>query len=170
MRKPLTVLGLTVILLAWAGIAEVLADYEYDNVLGSYWSLADKASSLDIKADYLNKFVQAIYAQKLAGYNAIWLKTPDNSLEQNIYALQSLQTRMNEIRGMDVQSFAYQQAIQQITAQEQGEASRLIHVIHGRWYLDHHPLLWDWINGVKWAVLVLTAIGSGIWLLVEFSW
>jgi hypothetical protein len=124
-------LAICLVLTLWGIAAEVFADFEYENSIGSYWSLSEKASSLDAKADYLNKFVAAVEAAHLEGNNAIFLRTPDNSIEQNMVALHSLQKRMNEIKGMDVTSFAYQQAIQQITAQEQGEASKLLGVIEG---------------------------------------
>ena len=58
---------------------------------------------------------------------------------------------------MDVTSFAYQQAISQITAQEQDEAHNMLNVIQGRWFLSHHPLFWDWIN-----VVIYLLLGMGI--------
>lgn len=160
---------ITFVLIAWSITAEVLADYDYENTIGSYWSLADKASSLNAKADYLNQFVAAVEAAHLDGNDALFLKTPDNSIEQNMLALHSLQSRMNEIRGMDVTSFAYQQAIQQITAQEQGEAKALLGVIEGKWYLDHHILLWDWIDVLKWLGLVFIALVSGAFLMAAYD-
>jgi hypothetical protein len=156
----LITLAVCTFLTVWGIAAEVFADFEYENSIGSYWSLSEKASALDVKADYLNKFVAAVEAAHLEGNNAIFLRTPDNSIEQNMVALHSLQKRMNEIKGMDVTSFAYQQAIQQITAQEQGEASNLLGVIEGKWYLDHHFLLWDWIDVVKWIFIAAGLIGG----------
>jgi hypothetical protein len=161
--------GLTSALLVWGITAEVLADYEYSNSIESYWKLSEKASSLEVKTDYLNKFVAAVESQHLSGNDALFLRTPDNSVEQNMIALHSLQSRMNEIRGMDVQSFAYQQAIQQITAQEQGEAEHLLGVIEGRWYLEHHILLWDWIDAVKIVLLLLVGAFSVILLMVAYD-
>jgi len=139
-----------IVLMVWAAVAEVFAEYDYENHIGSYWSLSDKASSLDQKADYLDKFVAAIENSRLADHDAVFFKTPDNSVEQNMIALKSLQKRMHEIKGMDVQSFQYQQAISQITAQEQGEAGHLLSVFKGAWYLENHPLLWDWYDVLKW--------------------
>lgn len=138
--------------LVWGISAEIVADYEYENTIGSYWNLSEKASSLELKSDYLDKFVVAVENAQLSGNDALWLKTPDNSVELNIIALHSLQSRMHEIKGMDVKSLAYQQAISQITAQEQGEATKMLDVIAGKWYLDKHILLWGWIDIVKWIV------------------
>jgi hypothetical protein len=161
--------SLSVVLIVSAIIAEVLADYEYENKIGSYWSLADKASTLQAKSEYLDKFSAAIEAEHLSGYNAIFLKTPDNSVEQNLAVLHTLQNRMKEIKGMDVTSFAYQQAIQQITAQEQGEAGKLLDVIEGSWYLQNHVFLWDWIDGIKWGVLILALAGSIVLLVAGWD-
>lgn len=154
---------LAVVLLVWGIAAEVLADYEYDNQIGSFWSLSEKASTLDQKSAYLDQFVSAIENARLTGNNAIFLKTPDNSIEQNMVALHSLQSRMHEIKTMDVQSFQYQQAISQITAQEQGEAAHLLDVIEGVWYLNHHIFLWSWVDFIKWiALLLLGTVGAVI--------
>lgn len=142
------------VLLIWSIAADVLADYELDKSIGSYWELSVKASTLDAKAQYLDQFVKAVDDAHLSGNNALFLKTPDNSFEQNVAVLKTLQNRMNEIKGMDVTSFAYQQAIQQITAQEQGEATKLLGVIAGVWYLQHHPLLWEWINLIKYLIVI----------------
>lgn len=149
--------------------AEVLADFEYDAAIGSYWSLSEKASSLDVKADYLDKFVSAVDAAHLTGHNAIFLKTPDNSVEQNLVALHSLQTRMHEIRKMDPTSFPYQQAITQITAQEQGEAGKMLDAFYGIWYLQNHFLLWGWIDFIAWTVMAMAVIISGIWLCIDWN-
>jgi hypothetical protein len=161
--------AVSVLLIVWAIAAEVLADYEYTNNIGSYWSLADKASTLQAKSEYLDKFAAAIDAEHLSGNNAIFLKTPDNSVEQNLAVLHTLQSRMKEIKGMDVTSFAYQQAIQQITAQEQGEADKLLEVIEGSWYLKNHVFLWNWIDVVKWCILIGFAIVSAVFLIVGWD-
>lgn len=160
---------LSAVLMIWAIAAEVLADYEYTNNIGSYWNLAEKASTLEAKSEYLDKFAAAIEAEHLSGNNAVFLRTPDNSVEQNLAVLRTLQTRMKEIKGMDVTSFAYQQAIQQITAQEQGEAQNLLSVIEGSWYLKNHLFLWDWIDGLKWLALILFAALSVICLIAGWN-
>lgn len=162
--KPL---GIAVVILAvafaiWGVIAEVFADYEYSNQIESFWSLSVKASTLEQKTTYLDQFVSAIGNARLSPNDAVFLKTPDNSVEQNLIALKSLQNRMHEIKAMDVQSFQYQQAISQITAQEQGEAEHLLGVIEGAWYLENHPLLWQWYDLLKWLTLFvfgLTGVG-----------
>jgi len=140
------------------------ANYEYSRTIGSYWDLSVRASTLDAKADYLNRFIATVDSAHLEGHNAVFFPTPENSVEGNIAVLKTLQKRMAEIRGMDVTSFAYQQAISQITAQEQDKAHALLGVIEGRWFLTHHPLLWDWIGiGLGVLLFAIADVSFLIW-------
>jgi hypothetical protein len=142
---------------------EVHADYQYDNTIGSYWSLSEKASTLQQKSIYLDQYVTALEAQNLTGsYDASFLQTPDNSYDQNLVALKSLQGRMHQIQGMDEQSFAYQTAIQQITAQEQGEAGHLTSTFEGCWYLRNNSMLWGWHDVLVWLAMIVFGIVTGI--------
>ena len=151
-----------VVALFWI-IYEVRANYEYDNAIGSYWSLGIKASTLQQKSAYLDQYVAALEAQKLDGmHDAIFLQTPDNSYEQNMVALKSLQGRMHQIQGMDEQSFAYQTAMQQITAQEQGQADHLTSTFEGCWYLRNNTLLWGWHDILIWIGMIVFGIVTGI--------
>lgn len=148
------------------GASEIRASYQYENTIGSYWDLSDKASTLSQKSAYLDKYVAALENSGLAGSNnALFLKTPNNDFDQNMIALKSLQGRMHQIQGIDEQSFAYQTAIQQITAQEQGEAHELTEAFEGCWYLEHKPFLWGWIDLIAWLVLIATT-GTGVVLIV----
>ena len=63
---------------------------------------------------------------------------------------------------MNVQSFAYQTAIQQITQQEQGEAQYMLKVFQGSWMLIHYWYLWNWLSYVIWS---LWPIGLIIWIM-----
>lgn len=147
-----------VVVLVGRGCADARARYAYGRGIGSYWNLSVKASTLTMKADYLNQFVAAIDSARLTGHNALFFLTPDNDVALNVVTLKNLQHRMEEIRGMDVTSFAYQQAIAQISAaQEQDEATHILGVIKGAWYLEYHPFLWDWVN-----VMLYLLLGSGL--------
>lgn len=164
MRRFVT--GLFVISILWFFgliVDAVVADYQYDNEIGSYWELGVKASTLPKKAEYLDKFVSALEKANLADSSALWLKTPDASVEQNMTALHSLQERMHEIQGMDVSSFQYQQAMAQITGQEQDEAKKMLDVFRDAWYMNHHFFLWDWMAPVSFvgAILVCLILGVG---------
>jgi hypothetical protein len=157
----LTISLISIVLLVIVG---VYSSYQWNKNIESYWSLADKTSTIEAKSQYIDKFVDALENAKLSEYDAIILKTPDNKTEKNINALKTLQTRLQEIKTMDIQSFAYQQAIQQITAQEQGEADAMISAIEGSWYLANYPLLWNWILLI--AICVVCLMGAvGILLL-----
>jgi hypothetical protein len=146
-------------------VAGVRTSYQYEREIYSYWSLADKSSTITAKTHYVDQFVQVLEQQGLNGdYNAILYPTPDNSFDLNLQALKTLQGRLREIERMNVTSFEYQTAIQQITAQEQGEAKQMLDVFEGAWYKRHHPMLWDWILGLQVGVgllLVLPGIGFG---------
>jgi len=48
---------------------------------------------------------------------------------------------------MDVKLFEYQQAMYQISAQEEGGVNGVGDLI-AIWYLDHHPSVWSWIDVV----------------------
>jgi hypothetical protein len=124
----------------WKGI---YADYEWNNTAKSYWNLADKASTIQAKADYIDKFLSALKGAELADNNALIYKTADNNCANNVQAVSTLRDRLNEVRTMKVDSFEYQQAIQQITAQEQGEASALLDELNGCWMKANHYYLWN---------------------------
>jgi hypothetical protein len=153
--------GVMVLILAGAILADVLAGFAYDKTIGSYWDLSVKASTIQKKSEYLDQFVSAIEGARLAEYDAVFLKTPNNSTAQNIVALKSLQGRMHAIIGMDENSFQYQQAMQQITGQEQDEAKDMLETFCGAWYLENHPFLWGWIGGVWWTFLLVLAVVFG---------
>lgn len=140
----------------------VRASWEYEQSIGCHWSLADKSSTIPAKAEHLDKFATALERQNLSGkHNAIIYPTADNSFDANLTALKTLQTRLHEIEGMPVESFQYQTAIQQITQQEQGEASAMLDVFSGTWLLERHFFLWDWVgflSGVGCFVLLILAV------------
>jgi hypothetical protein len=141
-------------LLGFHAIQEIYTNYECNRDLLSYWKLSAKASTLKQKSLYLDEFVANLEAAHLSGNNALILKTPDNSYEQNMATLKSLQSRMEEIKSMDVKSFEYQQAMYQISAQDEGGVNGVGDLI-GVWYLDHHSSVWGWIDVVRWILEVL---------------
>lgn len=158
-----------ILLIATLGFAggmiyqQVHANYVYENSYFSNWTLADKASTISQKSDYIDKFAAALDESGLHGTNdAIIWKTQDNSFDKNFQALQSLQSRLHEIKTMDESSFAYQTAIQQITAQEQGQAQDMLNVFQGCWYKVHHYWLWNgWLNLLEF-LLFFAGIGLSV--------
>jgi len=150
-------------------IALVLADYNYSRSIQSYWELGVRASTIEKKSAYLDQYMTALESTRLAGYDALWLKTPENSVAQNLVALRSLRDRLHEILKMNVSSFEYQQAMAQITGQEQDEGKNMLAVLEGAWYLEHHFFLWGWVVGLNFS-LCFVVIGFAVYFSWEDDW
>lgn len=147
------------------GYQFIYSSYQYNNEVKSYWDIADKTSTISQKSDYIDKFVDALKASHLEGTNdALFLKTPNTSFNQNFQALLSLQDRLHQIKTMDETSLAYQTAIQQITAQEQGQADDMLGTFHGCWMKVHYYWLWNPILGLIYflAPIILIIFGVAI--------
>ena len=145
-KKGILFISLGALLIISTITLNFIGDYLYERDHLSYWNLSVKASTIEQKARYLDLFVESFKNKGFDGeYNAFFLKTPDNSFDKNYEALVSLKVRLDEIQHMDIASFQYQTAIQQITQQEQGEASTMLDVFSGIWFKLHSPMLWDWI-------------------------
>lgn len=162
MKTALVCVAIGTTILIWQTVLSVRGNYEYEAAIAAEWSLADKSSTIPAKKEHLDKFVAALEGQGFQGqYNAIIYPTPDNSFDTNLAALKTLQGRLHEIEKMDVTSFQYQTAIQQITAQEQGEAQKMLQVFEGVWWKTHHFMAWDWIQ-IIWVLfgLLLLIVGG----------
>jgi hypothetical protein len=147
--------------------SSIMANYKYEKQILCYWKLADKASTIPQKTEYIDKFVSALESSGLSGgYNALVLDTPNNSFDKNVEAVRSLQTRLHEIQGMDVMSFQYQTAIQQITAQEQGEAKKMLDVFDGVWTKNNYFWIWDWV-GVIQVIFFITLVFVSPFIILE---
>lgn len=147
------------------GFQYLNSSYQYDKGIQSYWDIADKSSTITQKSDYIDKFVDALKASHLEGTNdALFLKTPNNSFNQNFQALLSLQDRLHQIKTMDESSLAYQTAIQQITAQEQGQADDMLSNFKSCWMKVNYYWLWNPILGLLYflAPIVLIIIGGAV--------
>ncbi len=166
-KGMLLVIGI-VILLGIAIFTSVRNHYNYESKYQSYWSLSEKSSTIQQKAKYMDKYVEALKNSNMDGqHNSVFYQTPDNSFDYNFEALLSLQQRLHEIETMDVTSFEYQTAIQQITAQEQGEAEHMISTFKGIWMKNRCLILWDWIGIIVYSVLSISLIISCIWWGIE---
>jgi hypothetical protein len=142
--------------------AFVYSDWQWNNSVLSYWSLADKSSTIQAKADYIDKFVLALKSNNLADNDALIFKTADNNCENNIKAVSTLQGRLEEIKGMNPSSFEYQQAIQQITAQEQGQADSMLSNLNGCWLKTHWYSIWNPLLNILWLIIIGAFIIFGI--------
>ncbi len=147
------------------GCMNVYSGYEYDKTIGSNWDLADRASTLAQKSEYVNKFVIALDSCKLDGINnSIFLATPDRGFSENMRALKSLQNRLIQISCMSESDFAYQTALQQITAQEQGEAHELTRNLYGCWQKVNHYTLWNDLISLSFLLLqfIIIVVGGAL--------
>lgn len=147
------------ILLAWKAI---YANYQWTNEVYSNWTLSDKSSTLEAKSSYMDKFVSALQSANLADNNALIYKTADNNCANNVDAVSTLRDRLQQIKGMDENSFQYQQAIAQITQQEQGEATTMLDTLQGCWMKTHYYYLWNvfYILGMIAALILLFIVGA----------
>ena len=156
-----------IILFSVGLIMSVVAEYNYDRYYSSYWSLADKSSTLEAKSVYIGQFVDKLNnsRQGFSDYNAVFLPTPDNSFDKNFEALVSLRDRLKTISLMNESDFAYQTAIQQITAQEQGQATEMLQVFKGCYFLRSYPLLWNWYMLI--VVGLIGLLGLTGWFMIK---
>lgn len=126
------------------GAYHFYVSYQYENEIQSYWEMADRASTIAQKSEYVDKFITALDQQNLDGtHDALFYHTAKNSFTENMKALKSLQERLHKISTMDENSFAYQTAIQQITEQEQGEALNMLYVLFGCWEKENYYTTWN---------------------------
>ena len=134
------------VFLAYLGVVIVggiRAKVRYTNEVYTHWEMADRSSDIKTKAAHINRFIDAISGKELRGTNGrLIIQTVNTSFDANFAAIKSLQTRMNEISMMDVTSPEYQWAMQQITGQEQGEASVMLGVIKDCYYRTYSPFFW----------------------------
>ncbi len=157
---------LTIPVIIWIFLiaSYVTHDYQWNNKYLYAWDLGVKQSTLAGKSQYISEFTDTIKEHRadFAEYNAIFLKTPNNSFEKNLEALNTLCIRMKEIQEMDPTSFQYNTAIEQITRQEQDEAIDMIMVFKGCWFLKHCIYLWRWVTGVVvvFSILMFTVVGA----------
>ena len=137
----------------------ISANTRYNNEIGSYWSLADKASTMQEKSVKIDAWIKALEGANLSGTNAaVLFPTQDTSFDKNLAAAKTLQHRLKEMDKMDPNSLAYQQAMAQVTGQEQGQANDMLAVFHDCWMKTN--AFWFW-SSIMW-IPILLAIGIAI--------
>ena len=153
--------------------SSILSRYTYEKQFSNLWELADKSSTIPAKQQYITQFLNTLKAGETNGvfadYDATWLKTPNNSFAANIKAIQTLSDRLTQIQDMDPASFQYNTAIQQITAQEQGEAHRMLSVFEGCYRRECYPIVWGWIGIVFTMIAVVTVIAGIVLLALAYE-
>lgn len=136
----------------------VKTNYRYNKDVQNHWVLADRSSTIPEKTRHIDDFVKALDGLGFKGrYDALFLQEPTVSFDHNLDALKSLQQRLREIQTLDPNSFQYNTAIQQITAQEQGEAMELLGVFEGIYFMEHFILGWSWV-GLSIGIILLIGI------------
>lgn len=161
----LTIIGLA--LIGFIAGSLVYGSYKYEQKYLYHWELADKSSTIEAKQKHIEKFVDSLETGKnnkdFTAYGGLFLQTPSNSFRENMNALNTLNQRLNEIKEMNPSSFEYNTAIQQITAQEQGEASSMLDVFQTCYMLANYPYT-HVLFGVIIAVIgfFMTVIGATI--------
>jgi len=169
MKTFFTILGLLGLTLMGIQLREnIVAEYHYEKTYAQLWQLADKSSTIPAKQDYIKQFVTALKDGKSKGEfadnNAVFLKTPNNSFDANLKALETLSLRLTEIQNMNPSSFEYNTAIQQITAQEQGEAHQMLSEFQGCYNLNSYSLVWGWIGGIYICFwLICLTVSAAYW-------
>jgi hypothetical protein len=157
----------SVVASVWMVVDVVRDNYVYNNTIGSYWNLSVEASSLDQKSAYFDQFISAVQAANLSGNEALFFPTPDNSYQGTMTSLLSLQTRMHAFVGQDPTSMAYQQAISQITAQEEDDNSSTVGIIEDLWFKQYHYFFWNPIYNIFEFLLPILGVALGIFLIAE---
>lgn len=170
--KIATVLLSTSILLGIYQIKNlIIGNYRFEKDYLQLWELSDKTSTISAKQKYISEFVLSLengYKKgDFSSFNALFLKTPNNSFEANLNALKTLSQRLIEIQEMDPKTFEYNTAIQQITAQEQGDAHNLIGVIKGCYFLNNYFIVWNWVGVCLGLIVGFGIFICGMWLLFE---
>lgn len=160
MKNSLMLIIAGLVIIGYQIVGAVRASYTYEQKYSQLWSLADKSSTIPAKQQYISQFVTALKEGHdkgvFADNSALFLKTPNNSFEANLKALQSLSDRLTEIQSMNPSSFEYNTAIQQITAQEQGEAHAMLSVFRGCYDINNYLHVWDWVG------LIVCLLGAGL--------
>lgn len=166
-------LGITLVLLGsifaiLRGIGHLYVSYKYSQTIESNWDLADRASTISQKSEYIDKFIASLESCNLNGtHDAILFDTPENSFDENIKAIKSLQSRLKTISTMKESSFEYQTAMQQITAQEQGEAKNMLNVFQGCWEKENYYTFWNKIMIVSFLIIQILMIVIGFMIILE---
>lgn len=120
MGSLLVILSMLFVLYMAAGlVSSVFIGYNFDREIGQWFELSDKASTIDKKLDYLQKFDDAVQKFDLTeGQSTIFFPTKETSLEENYAVLLTLKKRLNETANLSASSQEYQWAIRQITEDE----------------------------------------------------
>jgi hypothetical protein len=118
-KVAMILLAIGTVYIIIVGIAAIFIGYQFDANIGQWFELSDKASTIDKKLVYLDKFDAAVQKYGLTeGQSTIFFPTRETSLDENYVILQTLLQRLNETANLSRSSQEYQWAIRQITENE----------------------------------------------------
>lgn len=101
-------------------IAGVVCHYQWNSSIGSYWDLSEKASSIALKSDYLDKYVAALENAGLHGsHDAVWFRTPNND-----YKTKDLKPEVEWLYGRHYECTVCKNDICELITKEQYEEER----------------------------------------------
>jgi hypothetical protein len=121
LENAIAILFLLFVVAIIVGIAAWVVDsfglnYHYNNEIGSYFELSDKASTIDTKLEYLEKYEKGLLKYGLdKGQSTMNYQTSETDLSENYKVLLTLKERLKETKNLPKNSDAYQWAIKQIT-------------------------------------------------------
>jgi hypothetical protein len=167
----LLLFGLSIIISIFLGVTHLIYNYQWENKYQYAWDLGVKQSTIIDKSQYINEFANKLSENKtdFVEHSVIFLKTPNNSFQKNLEALNTLCTRMKEIQGMDPTSFQYNTAIEQITRQEQDEAVEMIGCFRDCWFLEHCFYLYNPIPPVILITCIIMLLTGAMILVGWFA-
>ncbi len=110
------------------------------NKHGTYWTQADRSSTIEAKSEKIKLFYDSIVDNREDFYpsSSFFVKNSDNMLDNNMQSLKTLVDRLQQIQQMNPSSLEYQTAIKQITENEIDQASEMIGVIRGCWEINNY--------------------------------
>lgn len=147
-------------------IAGWYAGYSYRSNIESYWILADRASTINDKIPYMDKFVDALDISGLQGSNdSLFFPTLESSFDGNMATLKSLQSRLHDLQGQDQNTMQYQTAMQQITGQEMNQAGEMLGRLEGCWWKVNHPMFWNPFFCLGVILSIIGMLVVGIWMI-----
>lgn len=145
----------------------VSASMEWNERVGYAWDMADKSSTLTEKSKYIDEYISRLKDVEHEEYGAIVYKIKSNRYDLNLKALETLGQRLKQVQKLDVNSFAYQTAIQQITAQEQGEAQNMIKVFYNAFILKKYWWAFSTVQAWVWVIFTIVFLVCGTIILFK---
>ena len=140
------------------GVTAYLVGYSFDRDAGAYLMLTDDASVAPAKLAYLEQYREAVHTI-VTGDNArlVW-STPQTSVANQFFVLDTLVERVTQVAQMDPASFEYQQAMLQITGQEFAGSIETTNGLLRDAYIRRHGWL-GYLHGVGVIAITVGVVG-----------